>query len=161
MKSLSATRHRTTACSISPRAISVFGPALHHGKRKAVFPGRDVSDEAEACRKQSAGFWFPCSCLPAGRNKQPSWCGAENTPSRSQGDICPRRRAAALFAVLESENVHQAGVRLPNPLPCRLANGRVIAASVSSIRWAGRSTSSGASLGSSDPFGSIAPTQRR
>jgi phosphinothricin acetyltransferase len=30
-----------------------------------------------------------------------------------------------LFDVLESENVHQAGVRLPNPLTCRLANGSV------------------------------------
>jgi dihydrofolate reductase len=31
-----------------------LSPALHHGKGKAVFPGRHASDEAEACRKQSA-----------------------------------------------------------------------------------------------------------
>ena len=42
------------------------------GKGKAVLPGRDASDEAEACRKQNAQFWNPCSCLPA-RQKITAW----------------------------------------------------------------------------------------
>ena len=55
------------------------------------------------------------------------------------GRGCGTALYTALFAVLESEDVHRvvAGVSLPIPLPYRFTKGSGFAASGSSPRWAG------------------------